>query len=487
MRSTFGAVLLGLRQTSGSRSRADREVEENLDCITSSAWPRAATLLLIALITSACAAVPTNTSPPPEIQPRLSASDPIAAPELAPSVWVKPPRQVWTDLRAGMELPSHLDHRSVKAELRWFRRNEGYFERLEPRFAKYQAYVTEAVAERGLPAEIALLPLVESALNPYAMSPDGAHGLWQFMPPTASRFGLKRDWWQDQRRDPIDATNAALDYLEFLYRKFDDWLLAVAAYNTGEGNLRKALRRAKRQHGKPVRDFFQLRLPRETRSYVPRLLAVAEVVRHPERYGVVLPEVRARVPFAAVTVTDQFDLTVVAEALGAEASEVRAWNPSVKQWATPPLKRHQKHKLILPKRLALGAEQTLAAIPSDQRLKWHRVTVRRGDTLSGIARRFGTSVAAVRSTNNLRSDLIRVNSVLKVPAGALGQEIAGHPTSHTYRVRSGDSLWRIGRKFGVSHKALMRLNGIGPRDLLRVGQRITIPFDTTNRGGGSAG
>ena len=419
--------------------------------------------------------------------PQLTIGDLKPAPALAPEITVKPPAQIWPELRDDMSLPHHLNNRWVKAEIRWMQRNRDYFLRLEPRFSKYQAYITNAVRERNMPAEIALLPLVESALNPYAMSPDGAHGLWQFMPATAGQFGLKRDWWQDARRDPVQATDAALDYLEHLHRRFGDWLLAVAAYNTGEGNLRKALRRAKRRHGHPVRDFFALRLPRETRSYVPRLLAVSAVVSDPSKYGLKLPFVRARVPFKTIEVEGQYDLTVAAEAMDVDASEIRAWNPALKQWATPPVKHRQSQKLIVPLHLASAARVALDAVPEDQRLKWHRWTVRRGDTLSSIARRFGTSVAAVRSSNNLRGDLIRANSVLRIPAGN-GQFIADdNPRAHTYRVRRGDSLWRIGRKFGVSHKTIMRVNGIGPRDVLRIGQRILVPLDGNPMGAVQAG
>ena len=426
-------------------------------------------------------------SAPPVLFPQITINEPKAAPALAPEITVKPPAQIWPELRAEMSLPHHLNNRWVKAEIRWMQRNRDYFMRLEPRFSRYQAYITKAVRERNMPAEIALLPLVESALNPYAMSPDGAHGLWQFMPATAGQFGLKRDWWQDARRDPILATDAALDYLEHLHRRFGDWLLAVAAYNTGEGNLRKALRRAKRHHGHEVRDFFALRLPRETRSYVPRLLAVSAVVSDPSSYGLELPFVRASIPFRTVQVDGQYDLTVAAKAMDVDASEIRAWNPALKQWATPPVKRRQSQKLIVPLRLATTAQAALDAVPAEQRLTWHRWTVRRGDTLSGIARRFGTSVAALRSSNNLRGDMIRANSVLRVPAGE-GRFIADdNPRAHTYRVRRGDSLWRIGRKFGVSHKTIMRVNGIGPRDVLRVGQRILVPLDGNPMGSVQAG
>ncbi len=401
----------------------------------------------------------------------------VAPPGIQPTVAIETQPLIWPELRANMALPHHLNHQAVKAEIRWLKRNRSYFNRLAPRFARYQTFITRAVRERGMPAEIALLPLVESALNPYAMSPDGAHGLWQFMPATAGRFGLQRDWWQDARRDPVASTEAALDYLEMLHKRFDDWLLAIAAYNTGEGNLRKALKRAQKRYGHPVRDFFSLRLPRETRSYVPRLLALSAAVAEPEAYGLKLPDVTAKIPFHTVYVDSQYDLNVAAEVLGLDPSEVRAWNPALKQWATPPLNRHQTHPLRLPVQNKPAAQTALDAVPQNKRLKWHEVTVRRGDTLSGIARRFGTSVAAIKSTNGLRSNMIRVNSALRVPAGKQSLLAAGQPQHHSYRVRQGDNLWNISRRFGVNHKRLMKLNGIGPRELLRIGQRILVPYD----------
>lgn len=456
-------------------------------------WQRPLALSILPLWLSACAFTgqvpqPVDTSLDRQPFPAIALGAEMAPPNIVPKIHVAQPPMVWESLRERMALEHHLSNRAVKAELRWLQRNRDYFVRLAPRFSRYQSYIHQAVAERGMPAEIALLPLVESALNPYAMSPDGAHGLWQFMPATGKRFGLQRDWWQDSRRDPVLATKAALDYLSYLHRRFGDWMLAVAAYNTGEGNLQKALRQAQRQHGHPVRDFFALRLPRETRSYVPRLLAVSAVVANPSKFGITLPEVRDRIPFRTVYLKDQYDLSVAAKTLDLDPSEVRSWNPALKQWATPPAGARHAQALNIPVHLASRAQAALDAVPASERLQWHRVTVRQGDTLSSIARRFGTSVATVRSSNNLRSDLIRVNSVLRVPAGGRAFVASAEESrTHTYRVRAGDSMWGIGRKFGVNHKAIMRLNGIGPRDVLRIGQRILVPFDGTGAAGLQAG
>ena len=197
---------------------------------------------------------------------------------------------LWPAIRAEMQLDHHLSEKRVQQEIRWLQTHPEYWARLAPRMQRYLPYILSQIQEKGLPAELTLLPVVESALDPYAFSPYGASGLWQFMRHTAKQYGLRINDSYDGRRDVIDATDAALTFLLDLHKRFDDWQLALAAYNAGGGTVSKAIRKS--QH----RDFFRLRLPRETRAFVPRLLALSAVIAERDAFGIELPVIRNNRP-----------------------------------------------------------------------------------------------------------------------------------------------------------------------------------------------
>jgi membrane-bound lytic murein transglycosylase D len=397
-----------------------------------------------------------------------------APPPISPSVQVLTPAEpptpdLWAELRGGFALAHYLDERRVQQEIRWVQRHPDYLERLAPALRRYLPYIAERVEARGMPMEIALLPIIESALDPYAFSPGGAAGLWQFIPVTAKRFGLERDYWYDGRRDLIAATEAALDYLTLLNRRFDDWLLALAGYNAGEGNVSKALRRARGE-----RDFFELRLPRETRGYVPRLLAYAALVAAPEKFGIELPPVEPARGFQVVELPGQFDLMKISNTLDIELEELYRWNPALNQWATPV---SGQYRLLLPAAIDNPAQRLLAIDP-DQRMNFMRVTVNRGETLSHLAHRHKTDISSIRRANNLSSNVIRAGQAIFIPKSHdLGPAIPGRPAARSgtvHVVREGDSLWSIGKQHKVSVGNLVRWNRIGPKEVLRVGQKIHV-------------
>ncbi|MFU8814821.1 MAG: LysM peptidoglycan-binding domain-containing protein [Pseudomonadales bacterium] len=377
---------------------------------------------------------------------------------------------LWEQIRSRFELDHALDRRRVQQQLRWLQANPHYLPRLQDRLQRYLPHIHAELVARDLPGELALLPIVESALDPYAFSHGGAAGLWQFMPVTASRFGLPRNWWVDARRDPVLATTAALDYLEYLHGYLQDWHLALAGYNAGEGRVRRAVRQSSGGSA-----FWDLRLPSETSAYVPRLLALAAVVADPAAYGLELPPLEPEPTFVTIATHGQFDLIRAAAALGIEVDALYEWNPALNQWATPPQGPHHLH---VPVALADHAQQSISAVPEQERLQWLRIKVADGDTLSHIARRHKTDVATLRSINSLSSNRIRAGQALVVPRTAA--RVAAGPASRPrpsveYRVKSGDSLWAIARAHRVSVDALARENQIGPREVLRVGSRLTIP------------
>ena len=436
------------------------------------------------LIVSACTALllltgcqSNRTATPPEVID-LSVLEALEPPEagmpylhghvVAPGVDIPEP-SLWAEIVADFQLDRHLDQKRVQQELRWLKRHPSYLHNMRSRLERHLAYIHAAVEDRGMPGELALLPIVESALDPYAFSHGGAAGLWQFIPATARRFGLERNWWYEGRRDPVAATDAALDYLEHLHDRFDDWYLALAGYNAGEGNVGRAKRRAPDGAG-----FFDLKLPRETSAYVPRLLALAELVANPEELGVDLPALSPEIPFQVVNTGSQMDLSVISRVTEIDLKTLYLWNPALNQWSTPP---KGPHHLILPVEHAPRAAARIAAVPASERVEWLRVTVRPGDTLSQLASRHRTDVASLKQANGLRTARITAGDSLLIPKSpkALTNSITSRNQGTTYVVQNGDSLWTISRAHNIPINKLMKTNHVGPKDYLRVGQKLTLP------------
>jgi membrane-bound lytic murein transglycosylase D len=397
------------------------------------------------------------------------------APEIAPQVEIQPPPDLWRDIRSGFQLSHHLEQKRVQQELRWLQKHPQYLNKLKSRMERFLGYIHQQVAARDMPSELALLPIVESALDPYAFSHGGAAGLWQFIPATAKRFGLDRNWWYDGRRDPVAATDAGLDYLEYLHAKFNDWSLAMAGYNAGEGNVRRAQRRSD-----PQATFWDLPLPRETQAYVPRLLALAALVADPEAFGIELPPLSPLIPFTVVDTHSQFDLMKAADTLGVDIDTLYHWNPAMNQWATPP---RGPHRLLVPSVQVSNGQALISAVPESERVAWLRIKVTPGDTLSGIAQRYATDTATLTRANQLSSSRIRAGQTLYIPKST--KTLAEYPSARTlgakhYLVKAGDSLWTISRAHNVSTAKLMKANHVGPKDVLRIGQRLSIPGGTSN-------
>lgn len=387
---------------------------------------------------------------------------------IAPGVELPEP-SLWADMIDGFQLYRHTDQKRVQQELRWLKRHPSYLHNMRGRLERHLAYIHAEVKARGMPSELALLPIVESALDPYAFSHGGAAGLWQFIPATAKRFGLQRNWWYEGRRDPVAATDAALDYLQALHNRFDDWYLALAGYNAGEGNVSRAKRKAPAGAG-----FFDLKLPKETSAYVPRLLALAELVANPDELGVSLPPIGPEIPFEVVGTGSQMDLSVISRVTEIDVETLYLWNPALNQWSTPP---NGPHHLILPVQQAEAAAARIAAVPSDERVEWLRVTVKAGDTLSQLASRHRTDVASLKQANGLRNARITAGDSLLIPKTpkAISNSITSRNQGTTYVVQNGDSLWTISRAHNIPINKLMKTNHVGPKDYLRVGQKLTLP------------
>ena len=411
-------------------------------------------------------------------------------------------------VRAGYALPD-AQHFAVDREVEGYRAKPDFLDRTFRRGERYLYYIVGEIERRGMPLELALLPVVESAFNPVAYSRSRASGLWQFIPSTGTHYGLKQNWWIDERRDVIRATNAALDYLQYLNRYFQgDWYLAIAAYNGGEGTVSRAVQRNAAQ-GRPT-DFFSLDLKAETRDYVPKLLAISRIVGDPGAYGLQFAAIPNQPFFDVVNPGRQINLGEAAELAGITRDDIFALNPAFNRMTTPP---DGPHSLLLPVarvepfRQALltddgAARVAAAAVAPPPEDTTHRV--RRGETLTTIAQRYGVDLTSIRSANNVRGSVIQPGQVLVIPRSgtSVGAAQDGSPVaesrpeiaaqlperqpaaapaapakskSSVHVVRTGDTLYGVARRYGVTIPALAAANGMSSKSHLTAGERLAIP------------
>ena len=424
------------------------------------------------------------TDAPDEQDPPTNIADTIDAPPLGPTEEVSatvPYTDIWDRIRSGLSLPK-LDHQRVAYHERWFSKNPRYMKRKMKRASLFLYHIVEEIDRRGLPMDLALLPAIESAYQPHAYSHARASGLWQFIAPTARRYGLKVNWWYDGRRDVVASTTGALNYLEDLHAEFNDWYLALAAYNAGEGKIRY-LREINRRRGIPT-DYLHLRrLRSETHHYVPKLMAMVNIVSNPDKYGLRLEPIPNEPYFARVNLGSQIDLNVVAKLADVSVGDLYDINPGFRRWATDPTGPHQVLVPVEHKEILIAG---LTGLPEDARIKWQRHRVRRGDTLGAVGRRYSVSVSAIKRANNIRGTIIHVGQNLMIPISSrpLSRNIANitRPLPHSprgrakviHRVRKGETLWSIARKYRVYVRQLARWNRMRTRDVLRVGRRLKV-------------
>jgi membrane-bound lytic murein transglycosylase D len=387
-------------------------------------------------------------------------------------------------LRRNFELEPVWNNR-VEAQLNWFVRNPQYLDRVFDRAQRYLPHIKAEIETRGLPIELALLPIVESAYDPFAYSHGRAAGLWQIIPGTGKRFGIRQNWWYDGRRDVIDSTDGALNYLTYLHELMGgDWLLAVASYNSGEGNVLKAVKRNKERS--QAADFWNLSLSRETSAYVPKLMALVEIVRDPAKYGLTLPEIVDEPQFTVADVGGQLDLALASELAGIELDTLYSYNAGNNRWATDP---QGPHRLLIPIEVTESFTKALAAVPVSERIRWQRHKIKSGEAISQIADQYHTTVASIRSANKLPNNTIRAGDYLMIPVATKplsdyaksaderrvakqNTERAGNRVDHI--VASGESFWTISRRYDVGMRDLAAWNGMAPRDTLSIGQKLVV-------------
>jgi membrane-bound lytic murein transglycosylase D len=409
---------------------------------------------------------PQPAQPATDIQPTLTTDSNL------------PQNNLWQRIRSGFALPD-LDTPLVARHEQWYASQPDYVARMSDRARLYLYFIVREVERRGMPTEIALLPMIESAFNPTAYSVSNASGIWQFIPSTGKHFGMEQNWWHDDRRDIISATNGALDYLQNLHDQFGDWELALAAYNYGEHGLQRAIERNLRHH-KPI-DLLSLKLPRETRNYVPKLLAMKHIISDPSRFGLVLADIPNDPYFAAISPPHHIDVSLAAELAGMTMEEFHALNPAHSR----PVILHDDSTLIL-----LPADKTdtfMANLEAHDKplVSWQPYQSKKGEPLDKVAARFGISVEKLKSANGIRSyTKISDGRKLLVPATSDGadEEFAAFnmhlaPTldeSHLliHIVHKGETLGGIALRYHVSTVSLKARNG--HRTLIRPGQRLII-------------
>jgi len=395
---------------------------------------------------------------------------------------------LWQRIRDGFSLEHHLDEARVQSELRWYANHPEYLNRVATRASRYLFHIVDALEQRQMPMELALLPIVESAFDPFAYSHGRASGLWQFIPATGRTYGMQVDYWHDGRRDVRAATTGAINYLDRLHSRLDDdWFLALAAYNSGEGNVRYSMRKNSKA-GKPL-DFFSLGLLEETRAYVPRLLAISAIIADPAKYNIELLPIANEPYWEMVNTGSQLDLSVAAEIAEISIDELYLLNPAFNKWSTHP---DGPHELLLPRQQADTFRVNLAALPLNQRLSWQRHKVKSGESLGVIAQKYNTSVATLQLANKIKGNLIRAGQSLMIPVARGSSETyelsanerlksrQNYTEKKTgvaptrYIVRQGDSFWEIAQTFKVSMRALAKWNGMATTETLIPGKELVI-------------
>ncbi len=396
---------------------------------------------------------------------------------------VSPPVDIWDRIRRGYAMPT-LKSSRVKTSLRSYSRNPRQIERVFERAGKYLYHIVAEIEQRGLPTELALLPFVESAFQPEALSHAKASGLWQFMPQTGNIFSLQQNFWKDERRDVLQSTRAALDYLEKLYAQFGDWHLALAAYNWGEGSVYRAIRRAKARGQKA--DYAHLRMPRETAYYVPRLEAIRQIVSNPEKYGIKLPEIENEPYFVRITKSRDIDMKTAAELAEMDPDEFRLLNPG---FNLPVIVASHNSVILLPvENLEVFMDNLASWVNTGKPLSsWVLYHLKDGETLADVAVKSGMTEEELRRINRIpKGRKVLAGSALLVDAnGQLAPAIAQEELSAglklaapeerriVYRVRRGDSIYTIAKKYGITQRSIRRTNNLRS-SRLRIGQRLVL-------------
>lgn len=391
---------------------------------------------------------------------------------------------IWDRLQSLYALPE-IDNARIDREVNWYLRNPEYLSRVQQRAEPYLYFILNEIEAKNIPGELALLPIVESAFRPDAQSPAQASGLWQFIPPTGRLYGLKQNSWYDGRRDVVESTQAATSFLKDLSETFNnDWLLALASYNAGKGNIKNAIDR-NLDRGLAT-DYWSLDLNNETAAYVPRLLAIAKIFANPEKYNLNLHQFPNEPYFELVDVKSQIDLGKAAEMAQTPIDHFFKLNPGFNRWSTDPT---GPHRLLIPIDKADTFKEKLADLSHEDRIKWEHHTVANKESLKTIAKKHNTTVEVIQEVNHLDDEVVAQGKILLIPVSY--QSLKGEPVTavasaqpqtppqpqlskQVYTIKKGDTLSSLAQRFSVDKDDILSWNKLPSKAALKVGDKITI-------------
>ncbi len=407
-----------------------------------------------------------------------------------PMCYAKTEQNVWDVLRTEFKLDHELNQPEVQTQLRWIISHPSYINQLS-RAEPYIYHIVTEIKKRKLPGEIALVPMIESSFDPFAYSGAGAAGLWQLMPGTGTDLGLKRDWWFDARRSIGPSTDAALNYLAYLNKFFNgNWILAFAAYDSGEGTMARIIKNSG-QSGKKV-NFWSLHVPQETKAYIPRLLALAEVLQNPNRYHIVLPNIPHSPYFEEVNIGSQIDLSHAAKLAGISYQDLIKLNPGYNRWATAP---YRPYKLLIPANKVDDFSRNLANVPEEDRVSWKRHQVSAGDNLSIIAHQYHTTINLIKELNQMKSNKVSRGQYVLIPTKKPTQLHARKSTPHENKstqhftaikkykvihiVQNKDTYEALQKIYHITTAEIQQWNNLPAHGSLPKGKQLIIWRNTT--------
>lgn len=388
-----------------------------------------------------------------------------------------PPDDLWQRIRHGFAMPD-LDNALVREKTAWYGARPDLLQRIFDRSRIYLYHIVQEIESRGLPTELALLPMVESSFNPMAYSRAHASGLWQFIPGTGKRYELKQNWWYDGRRDIVDSTAAALGYLTDLYDMHGDWHLALASYNWGENAVARAIKK-NRAAGRPT-DYWSLSMPAETRHYLPKLQALKNIVANPRPFGIELDPIPNQPYFVTVTKTHDIDVQLAAKLAEMPVEEFVALNPGLSR---PIIRASVTPRIVLPADKVDIYHANLTRHDDNSLVSWRTYRPKNGESLASIAKRFSVDLASLQRVNGITSRARAMPEVLVVPLNGSVAGIGKLPLMYAppipvhgvrrviHTVKPGDTLSSIARRYAVSVADLKRWNGLGT---LKAGQKVKV-------------
>ena len=392
---------------------------------------------------------------------------------------------VWEVLRRQFSLNHEVTQPEVINQIHWIAAHPSYLQKIALKSEPYIYHIVTEIKKRKLPGELALIPMIESSYDPFAYSGVGAAGLWQLMPGTGTDLGLKQDWWYDGRRSIGPSTNAALNYLAYLNNYFNgDWLLSFAAYDSGEGTMSRIIKNSGIKNKNP--SFWSLNVPQETKAYIPRLLALAEIIQNPTRYKIQLPDIPHAPYFEEVNIGSQIDLNHAAKLAGISYKDLIKLNPGFNRWATAP---YHPYKLLIPADKVASFSRNLANVPEEKRVSWTRHLVRAGDNLAIIAQKYHTTVNLIKELNQLKTNSIKNGQFVLIPSSKnttiLTNNKSIQPTKTTnfiatqqykvlHIVQPNETYQDLEKKYAVSLIDIKKWNNLTDISPIKTGQQLII-------------